>query len=71
MIYAVRKFPTDCKVARATPIYKNETRDDCSRLFIYKHQSGFRSLQSVTTSLMACKNDWYLNIDKGRYTGLV
>ena len=33
---------------------------------IYKHQSGFRSLYSVTTDLMACTNDWYLNIDKGK-----
>ena len=29
---------------------------------IYKHQSGFRSLHSVVTSLMVGKNDWYLNI---------
>ena len=38
---------------------------------IYQHQSGFRSLHSVVTCLMANTNDWYLNIDKGKYTGLI
>ena len=37
---------------------------------LYEHQSGFRLLHSVTTALMASTNDWYLNIDKGKYTGL-
>ena len=37
----------------------------------YEHQSGFRLLHSVTAALMASTNDWYLNIDKGKYTGLV
>ena len=43
---------------------------DCNRL-IYKHQSGFRSLHSVVTSLMAGTNGWYLNIDRGKYAGLI
>ena len=43
---------------------------DSNRL-ICKHQSGFRSLHSVVTSLMAGTNDWYSNIDKGKYTGLI
>ena len=43
---------------------------DSNRL-TYKHQSGFRSLHSVVTSLMAGTNDWYLNIDRGKYTGLI
>ena len=43
---------------------------DSNRL-IYKHQSGFRSLHSVVTSLLAGTNDWYLNIDRGKYTGLI
>ena len=43
---------------------------DSNRL-IYKHQSGFRSLHSVVTSLMAGTNDWYVNIDRGKYTGLI
>ena len=43
---------------------------DNNRL-IYKHQSGFRSLDSVVTSLMVGTNNWYLNIDRGEYTGLI
>ena len=38
---------------------------------LYEHQSGFRLLHSVATALMASTNDWYLNIDKGKYTGLI
>ena len=38
---------------------------------ICRHQSGFRSLHSVVTCLMKNSNDWYLNIDKGEYTGLI
>ena len=38
---------------------------------LYKHQSGFRLLHSVATALMASTNDWYLNIDKGKYTGVI
>ena len=38
---------------------------------LYEHQSGFRLLHSVATALMASTNDWYLNIDRGKYTGLI
>ena len=38
---------------------------------LYEHQSGFRLLHSVATALRASTNDWYLNIDKGKYTGLI
>ena len=38
---------------------------------LYEHQSGFQLLNSVATALMASTNDWYLNIDKGKYTGLI
>ena len=38
---------------------------------IYRRQSGFRSLHSVVTCLMKNTNDWYPNIDKGEYTGLI
>ena len=38
---------------------------------LYEHQSGFRLLHSVTTALLASTNDWYLNMDKGKYTGLI
>ena len=37
---------------------------------IYQDQSCFRSLHSVVICLMKNTNDWYLNIDKGEYTGL-
>ena len=37
-----------------------------------EHQSGFRLLQSVATTLMASTNDWlYLNIDRGKYIDLI
>ena len=36
------------------------------------HQSGFRSLHFVVTSLLNNKNDWYVNInDDGKYTAMV
>ena len=35
------------------------------------HQSGFRSLHSVVTSLLNNTNDWYINIDNGKYTAMV
>ena len=38
---------------------------------LYEHQSGFRFLYLVTTALMASTNDWYLNVDKGKYTGII
>ena len=38
---------------------------------IYPGQSGFRSFQSVLTSLLKCTNDWYLNMDKGQYTSVI
>ena len=38
---------------------------------VYEHQSGFRLLHWVTTSLLASTNDWYLNIDNGKYTDLI
>ena len=34
-------------------------------------QSGFRSLHSVVTCLLKCTNDWYVNIDKGKYTAMI
>ena len=42
-----------------------------SRRRIYKHQSGFRLLHSVVTCLMSNTNNWYLNVDKGKFTGLI
>ena len=31
----------------------------------------FNILHSVATAFMASTSDWYLNIDKGKYTGLI
>ena len=37
---------------------------------LFTGQSGFRLFHSVLTSLLKCSNDWYLNLDKGRYTSV-
>ena len=39
--------------------------------FIYRHQSGFRSLHLVVTCLLSNTNDWYFNLDEGKCTGIV
>ena len=38
---------------------------------LYEDQSGFRLLISVATALLSSTNDWYLNMDKGKVTGLM
>ena len=38
---------------------------------VYKHQSGFRSIQSAVTCLLSYANEWYLNLDDKTYTGMV
>ena len=38
---------------------------------LYKHQSGFRSIHSVVTCLLANTNEWYLNLDDKKCTGMV
>ena len=38
---------------------------------IFLLQSAFRKLHSVLTCLLESTNDWYLNMDKGRYTAAV
>ena len=43
---------------------------DCNGL-IYRHQSGFRSPHSVASCLLSNTNEWYQNIDKNKWTGLV
>ena len=40
---------------------------DKNKLIYYK-QSGFRSLPSAVTCLLKSTNDWYVNMDKGRFT---
>ena len=37
---------------------------------IHSGQSEFRSFQSDLTCLLNCTNDWYLNMDKGKYTSV-
>ena len=39
--------------------------------FLYRHQSGFRSSHSVVTCLLSNTNEWYLNLDDKKYTGMV
>ena len=53
------------------PVYNQVYEFLDSRKLIYKHQSGFRLLHSVVTCLMSNTNDWYQNLDKGKYTGLI
>ena len=38
---------------------------------LFPKQSGFRRLYSVVTSLLSCTNDWYKNMDTGKYTAMV
>ena len=39
--------------------------------YLVSHQSGFRSLHSVVTCLLKGTNDWYIDIDNGRYTAMI
>ena len=39
--------------------------------FLYKHQSGFRSIHSVVKCLLSNSNEWYINLDDKKYAGLV
>ena len=39
--------------------------------YLGSHQSGFRSLHSVVTCLLKATNDWYLDIDRGKYTAMI
>ena len=41
-----------------------------NKLF-FSGQSGFRALHSVLTCLLKCTNDWYMNFDKGLFTGVI
>ena len=41
-----------------------------SNNLLYSQQSSFITLHSVLTSLSKCTNDWYLNIENGKYTSV-
>ena len=43
---------------------------DKNRLIYYK-QSGFRFLHSAVTCLLKSTNEWYVNMDKDRFTTAV
>ena len=36
-----------------------------------EYQFGFRSCHSTTTTLIACTNEWYVNMDRGHYNLVV
>ena len=94
------EFPSNWKIARVSPMYKEDSPDErsnyrpisvlpvLSRLFeklvynqlhkyldrhkfLYKHQSGFRSIHSVVTCPLSNTSEWYLGLDNKKYTGMV
>ena len=42
-----------------------------SNKHLYSDQYGFRHLHSVISCLLRCTNDWYFNIDRGKYTAMI
>ena len=38
---------------------------------LFKDQYGFRNLHSVVSCLLNCTNDWYVNIDRGKFTAMI
>ena len=36
-----------------------------------KHQFGFRPFHSTATTLLGCRNEWYVNMDRGLYNLIV
>ena len=51
-------------------VYEQMYTDPNSQNLIHSGQSGFRSFHSVLTCLLKCTNDWYLNMEKGRYASV-
>ena len=37
---------------------------------LLKYQSGFRSMNSTLSALIQMCNDWYQNMDNGKFTGV-
>ena len=42
-----------------------------SNMHLFKDQYGFRNLHSVVSCLLNCTNDWYVNIDRGKFTAMI
>ena len=38
---------------------------------LFANQSGFRALHSVVTCLLNSTDDWYVNMDNGKYTAMI
>ena len=39
-----------------------------SNKFVFEKQSAYRRMHSVLSCLLKCTNDWYLNLEGGKYT---
>ena len=42
-----------------------------SNKHLFKDQYGFRNMHSVVSCLLNCTNDWYVNIDRGKFTARI
>ena len=42
-----------------------------SNKHLFKDQYGFHNLHSVVSCLLNCTNDWYVNIDRGKFTAMI
>ena len=42
-----------------------------SNKHLFKDQYGFRNLHSVVSCLLNCTNDWYVNIDRSKFTAMI
>ena len=42
-----------------------------SNKHLFKDQYGFRNLHSVVSCLLNCTNDWYVNIERGKFTAMI
>ena len=52
------------------PVYDQLYNNLISNEMLFLRQSSFRKLHSVLTCLLKCTDDWYLNIDSGKYTSV-
>ena len=42
-----------------------------SNKHLFKDQYGFHNIHSVVSCLLNCTNDWYVNIDRGKFTAMI